>query len=118
MVYTSLRTQSSPRRVVCIRCIRCGLLEPGNRSCQKNSNVCVHMVALLTADHHGEEIVQQLGAAGYAVLVKLHDRSRDPTYVNSGGLDGRARLEPLLRSAGTVLAAGGESCRTFRVHSF
>jgi CDP-glycerol glycerophosphotransferase (TagB/SpsB family) len=59
----------------------------------------------------GEEIVKQLGAAGYAVIVKLHDRSRDPTYVHSGGLDWGARLEPLLRDTGGVLAAGCNSSK-------
>jgi len=59
----------------------------------------------------GEEVVKQLGAAGYAVIVKLHDRSRDPNYVNSGGLDWGARLEPLLRDTGGALAAGSNSSK-------
>src|SRR5687767_14433547 len=54
----------------------------------------------------GEELVQRLGAAGYAVIVKLHDRSRDLQYVNSGGVDWGARLEPLLKNFGGVLATG------------
>ncbi len=57
----------------------------------------------------GEELVKRLGAAGYAVIVKLHDRSRDLQYVNSGGVDWGARLEPLLQSFGGVLAKGNNS---------
>lgn len=57
----------------------------------------------------GEELVQRLGEAGYAVIVKLHDRSRDLQYVNSGGVDWGARLEPLLRKFGGVLATGHNS---------
>jgi len=59
----------------------------------------------------GEDLVQHLGEAGYAVIVKLHDRSRDLQYVNSGGVDWGARLEPLLRSFGGVLATGSSSSR-------
>ena len=57
----------------------------------------------------GEELVRRLGGAGYAVIVKLHDRSRDLQFVNSGGVDWGARLEPLLKSFGGVLAAGHNS---------
>lgn len=57
----------------------------------------------------GEELVKRLGERGYAVIVKLHDRSRDLLYVNSGGVDWGARLEPLLKSFGGVLAAGANS---------
>ncbi|MFZ0063498.1 MAG: CDP-glycerol glycerophosphotransferase family protein [Pyrinomonadaceae bacterium] len=59
----------------------------------------------------GEELVRRLGEAGYAVIVKLHDRSRDLQYVNSGGVDWGARLEPVLRSVGGVLATGNNSSR-------
>lgn len=59
----------------------------------------------------GEELVQRLGEAGYAVIVKLHDRSRDLQYVNSGGVDWGARLEPLLKKFGGVLATGHNSSR-------
>src|SRR4029078_6508434 len=48
----------------------------------------------------GEELVTTLGEAGYAVIVKLHDRSRDLRYVNSGGVDWGARLAPLLQQFG------------------
>src|SRR5689334_9300210 len=57
----------------------------------------------------GEELVQRLGDAGYALLVKLHDRSRDLEYIHSGGVDWGARLEPLLQKFGGVLAAGHNS---------
>jgi len=57
----------------------------------------------------GEELVRRLGEAGYAVIVKLHDRSRDLEYVNSGGVDWGARLEPLLKQFDGVLASGNNS---------
>ena len=57
----------------------------------------------------GEELVKRLGEAGYAVIVKLHDRSRDLEYVNSGGVDWGARLEPLLQQFDGVLASGHNS---------
>lgn len=59
----------------------------------------------------GEELVRRLGEAGYAVIVKLHDRSRDLQYVNSGGVDWGARLEPVLRRVGGVLATGNNSSK-------
>jgi CDP-glycerol glycerophosphotransferase len=59
----------------------------------------------------GEELVRRLGEAGYAVIVKLHDRSRDLQYVNSGGVDWGARLKPILRSVGGVLATGNNSSK-------
>ena len=59
----------------------------------------------------GEQLVQRLGEAGYALIVKLHDRSRDLRYVNSGGVDWGARLEPLLQKFGGVLATGNDSSR-------
>jgi CDP-glycerol glycerophosphotransferase (TagB/SpsB family) len=57
----------------------------------------------------GEELVKRLGEAGYSVIVKLHDRSRDLQFVNSGGVDWGARLEPLLQSFSGVLAKGHNS---------
>jgi CDP-glycerol glycerophosphotransferase len=57
----------------------------------------------------GEALVQRLGEAGHAVIVKLHDRSRDLQFVNSGGVDWGARLEPLLKRYGGVLASGHNS---------
>src|SRR5215213_5989795 len=57
----------------------------------------------------GEDIVQRLGAAGYAVIVKLHDRSRQADDYHSGGVDWGARLEPLLKATQGVLATGSNS---------
>ena len=60
----------------------------------------------------GEELVKRLGEAGYAVIVKLHDRSRDPlNHEHSGGVDWGARLEPLLQRYDGVLATGSNSSR-------
>jgi CDP-glycerol glycerophosphotransferase (TagB/SpsB family) len=57
----------------------------------------------------GEEIVKRLGAAGYAVIVKLHDRSRQGDDYHSGGADWGQRLAPLLQANGGVLATGSNS---------
>jgi len=57
----------------------------------------------------GEDIVKRLGAAGYAVIVKLHDRSRQADAYHSGGVDWGARLEPLLKATQGVLAAASNS---------
>jgi CDP-glycerol:poly(glycerophosphate) glycerophosphotransferase len=57
----------------------------------------------------GEELVQRLGAAGYAVIVKLHDRSRQSDDYHSGGVDWGERLLPLLQAHGGVLAPGSNS---------
>jgi CDP-glycerol glycerophosphotransferase (TagB/SpsB family) len=57
----------------------------------------------------GEEIVRRLGAAGYAVIVKLHDRSRQADDYHSGGVDWGQRLLPLLQTSGGVLATGSNS---------
>ncbi|HEY2962930.1 MAG TPA: CDP-glycerol glycerophosphotransferase family protein [Pyrinomonadaceae bacterium] len=57
----------------------------------------------------GEELVKRLGAAGYAVIVKLHDRSRQGDDYHSGGVDWGEKLLPLLQSNGGVLAPGSNS---------
>ena len=57
----------------------------------------------------GEALIEALGDAGYAVIAKLHDRSRETRYVNSGGVDWGARLEPLLQQNGGALATGANS---------
>jgi CDP-glycerol glycerophosphotransferase (TagB/SpsB family) len=57
----------------------------------------------------GEDIVTRLGAAGYAVIVKLHDRSRQADDYHSGGVDWGQKLLPLLESNGGVLASGSNS---------
>jgi CDP-glycerol glycerophosphotransferase (TagB/SpsB family) len=60
----------------------------------------------------GEELVKRLGEAGYAVIVKLHDRSRDAlNHAHSGGVDWGERLEPLLQRYGGLLATGSNSSR-------
>jgi CDP-glycerol glycerophosphotransferase (TagB/SpsB family) len=58
----------------------------------------------------GEHLVRRLVAAGYAVIVKLHDRSRDLQYKHSGGIDWAARLQPILRTGGGCLADGSDAC--------
>ena len=57
----------------------------------------------------GEEIVERLGTAGYTVIVKLHDRSRQSDDYHSGGVDWGQRLAPLLQATGGVLASGSNS---------
>jgi hypothetical protein len=52
----------------------------------------------------GEELLRLLRARAYNVVVKLHDRSRDPRPQYSGGVDWAARLAPLLSGAGALLA--------------
>ena len=60
----------------------------------------------------GEELVARLGEAGYAVIVKLHDRSRDASdFGHSGGVDWGERLAPLLQRYGGLLASGANSSR-------
>jgi CDP-glycerol glycerophosphotransferase (TagB/SpsB family) len=57
----------------------------------------------------GESVVEQLSAAGFAVIVKLHDRSRDPEYIHSGGVDWEERLRPLLAAGGGVMARSSDA---------
>jgi hypothetical protein len=57
----------------------------------------------------GEDIVKRLGSAGYTVIVKLHDRSRQGDDYHSGGADWGQRLLPVLKSVGGVLATGANS---------
>ena len=58
----------------------------------------------------GEELVRSLIGAGYAVIVKLHDRSRDPHHEHSGGVDWVGRLGPILEAGGGCLAEGSDAC--------
>ena len=45
----------------------------------------------------GEDLLRRLIESGYRVLVKLHENSLDhASYVNSGGVDWLARLQPIL----------------------
>src|SRR5262249_20864450 len=58
----------------------------------------------------GEELVARLIDARSRVRVKLHDLSLDPAYVNSGGVDWVARLEPLLaRGDGHLMTSADAS---------
>jgi len=57
----------------------------------------------------GEEIVKRLGEAGFTVIVKLHDRSRQKDDYHSGGVDWGQKLLPLLEANGGVLATGSNS---------
>ena len=52
----------------------------------------------------GEDLVKQLCDAGYQVVVKLHDRSRDAEYIHSGGIDWAARIGTILEKGGGHLA--------------
>jgi CDP-glycerol glycerophosphotransferase (TagB/SpsB family) len=55
----------------------------------------------------GEELVTKLGRAGFCVIVKLHDNSRDSDPRNSGGINWVERLTPILQDHGGHLAARG-----------
>jgi hypothetical protein len=57
----------------------------------------------------GEELVKRLGEAGFTVIVKLHDRSRQTDDYHSGGVDWGQKLLPLLKANGGVLATGSNS---------
>jgi hypothetical protein len=58
----------------------------------------------------GEDVVGGLVDAGYTVLVKLHELSLDPAFVNSGGVDWMARLKPILaRGEGHIIASADAS---------
>src|SRR5215813_5189956 len=58
----------------------------------------------------GKELVRLLCEAGYAVIVKLHDRSRDLQYVHSGGVDWGKQVKPILEEFGGHLAEGNDFC--------
>jgi hypothetical protein len=58
----------------------------------------------------GQELVVALVKGGYAVIVKLHDRSYDPQHEHSGGIDWVSTLEPLLPEGGGHLATSSNSC--------
>ena len=54
----------------------------------------------------GAALVERLAAMPVNVIVKLHDRSRDPRPQYSGGVDWMARLRPLLARPNAYLAEG------------
>jgi hypothetical protein len=56
----------------------------------------------------GEALVRSLVDIGATVIVKLHENSRDPRAVNSGGVDWVWRLAPLVGRRGH-LAAGADA---------
>ena len=58
----------------------------------------------------GEALVSNIIRAGYTLIVKLHENSRDPLYANSGGVDWFSRLRPLLPAGRGYLAEGGDAC--------
>jgi hypothetical protein len=57
----------------------------------------------------GEELIKQLSKAGHKVIVKLHDRSRSPQYMHSGGVDWARRLEPIMKESGGHLATESDA---------
>jgi hypothetical protein len=57
----------------------------------------------------GEALVEALAAAGFTVLVNLHENSRDLRRENSGGVDWPGRLRPLLQRAGGRLIEGSDA---------
>jgi hypothetical protein len=58
----------------------------------------------------GVELIRRLGRLPVNVIVKLHDRSRDPRPFYSGGVDWPARLAPLMKPARVVLAQDADIC--------
>jgi CDP-glycerol glycerophosphotransferase (TagB/SpsB family) len=57
----------------------------------------------------GETIVRRLVDAGYAVIIKLHDRSRHPQYIHSGGVNWAARLAPLVSNGKGYFFTGADA---------
>ena len=58
----------------------------------------------------GVELVGRLRAMHVNVIVKLHDRSRDPRPQYSGGVDWAAALQPHLRAGSALLATDADIC--------
>jgi hypothetical protein len=58
----------------------------------------------------GVELVQALLVRGWNVVVKLHDRSKDPRPFYSGGIDWVGRLTALMAGKTGHLAAGADVC--------
>jgi CDP-glycerol glycerophosphotransferase (TagB/SpsB family) len=58
----------------------------------------------------GVELITSLLARSWNVIVKLHDRSRDPQAFNSGGIDWVGRLRDLMRGRTAHLVADADIC--------
>jgi CDP-glycerol glycerophosphotransferase (TagB/SpsB family) len=58
----------------------------------------------------GIDLLQRLLAHPWNVLVKLHDRSRDPREFYSGGVDWVTRLNAVMSGETAHLAAGADVC--------
>jgi len=58
----------------------------------------------------GVDFIARLLAGPWNVLVKLHDRLRDPRQFYSGGVDWGARLAPILKGKRAQLAADADIC--------
>jgi CDP-glycerol glycerophosphotransferase (TagB/SpsB family) len=58
----------------------------------------------------GLELIARLRERPYNVLIKLHDRSRDPRPQYSGGVDWPNAIAPLLVQGRVALAAGADIC--------
>ena len=58
----------------------------------------------------GKELITRLCEAGFGVIVKLHDRSRETQYIHSGGKDWGKELAPILSQYGGHLATGSDAC--------
>jgi hypothetical protein len=58
----------------------------------------------------GVDLIKALLRLPVNVVVKLHDRSRDPRAFYSGGADWMSLLEPMVRAAGGHLATGHDIC--------
>ncbi|HEY2150356.1 MAG TPA: glycosyltransferase [Vicinamibacterales bacterium] len=54
----------------------------------------------------GESIITALRQGGHNVIVKLHDRSYDPSMRASGGINWRTEIERICREQGAHLARG------------
>jgi len=57
----------------------------------------------------GERIMTTLRVLGANVIVKLHDRSNEPTKRGSGGIDWRVRLDPASRDPRVHVATGADA---------
>lgn len=58
----------------------------------------------------GVELIERLLARSWNLIVKLHDRSRDPRAFYSGGVDWVARLNAIMSRGSAHLAAGADVC--------